>query len=86
MTFCIITHVAHGFQNGQYFAYSPYVREMNIWSKYVGKIIVVAPLNLKDKTAIDLDYSHQNIAFSQVSSYHFLSLKAALQSLFKLTL
>ncbi|MEK8180215.1 glycosyltransferase [Flavobacterium buctense] len=84
MTFCIITHVAHGFQDGQYFAYSPYVREMNIWSKYVGKIIVVAPLNLKDKTAIDLDYSHQNIAFSQVSSYHFLSLKAALQSLFKL--
>jgi glycosyltransferase involved in cell wall biosynthesis len=57
---------------------------MNIWSKYVGKIVLVAPLNLKDKTAIDLDYSHQNIAFHQVNSYHFLSLKDSLQALFKL--
>ncbi|RKS01917.1 glycosyltransferase family 4 protein [Flavobacterium sp. 102] len=84
MTFCIITHVAHGFQNGAYFAYSPYVREMNIWSKYVDKVILVAPLNLKDKTAIDIGYNHQNIEFRKVASYHFLSLKSTFQTLFKL--
>lgn len=84
MTFCIITHVSHGIQNGVYFAYSPYVREMNVWSKYVDKIILVAPLNLKNKSAIDLAYSHQNIEFSKVASYHFLSLKSTFQTLFKL--
>ena len=66
MSFCIITHVSHGYHNKAYFAYSPYVREMNIWSKYVGKIILVAPLNLDEKTAIDLHYSHQNIEFKKV--------------------
>ena len=54
MTFCLITHVSHGFQNGEYYAYSPYVREMNIWAKYVDKMIVVAPLTLKEKTAIEI--------------------------------
>lgn len=84
MTFCLITHVPHGFQNGEYYAYSPYVREMNIWAKYVDKIIVVAPLTLKEKTAIEIPYSHQNIDFRTVASYHFLSLQSAFQTIFKL--
>jgi glycosyltransferase involved in cell wall biosynthesis len=84
MTFCIITHVSHGFQNGQYFAYSPYVREMNIWSKYVDKIILVAPLKLQEQTAIDISYSHQNIDFREVPTFNSLNAKSFLQTLFKL--
>lgn len=84
MTFCIITHVSHGTQNGQYFAYAPYVREMNIWSKYLDKIILVAPLNLQDQTAIDILYDHQNIDFRKVSTFDFLNLKSCFQTLFKL--
>ncbi|MEO0045059.1 MAG: hypothetical protein RL705_250 [Bacteroidota bacterium] len=84
MTFCLITHVSHGFQNGEYYAYSPYVREMNIWAKYVDKMIVVAPLTLKEKTAIEIPYSHQNIDFRTVASYDFLSVKSAFQTVFKL--
>lgn len=84
MTFCIITHVAHGYDDTSYFAYSPYVREMNIWSKYVDKIILVAPLNLKAKTAIDIEYSHQNIDFRKVDSFDFLSLKTIFKTIFKL--
>jgi glycosyltransferase involved in cell wall biosynthesis len=81
MTFCIITHVSHGYHNGVYFAYSPYVREMNIWSKYVDKIILVAPLQSKEQTAIDIAYAHQDIDFRGVSSFHFLSLKASVTTL-----
>lgn len=84
MTFCIITHVSHGNQNGHYFAYAPYVREMNIWSKYIDKIILVAPLNLQQQTAIDMPYSHQNIDFRQVPMFNFLNVKASFKTLFKL--
>lgn len=84
MTFCLITHVPHGFQNDAYYAYSPYVREMNIWAKYVDKIIVVAPLDLQAKTAIEIDYNHKNIDFRKVAAYNFLSLKSILKAGFKL--
>lgn len=84
MTFCIITHVAHGNQSGEYFAYSPYVREMNIWSRYVDKIILVAPLSLEQKTPIDIAYNHQHIDFRKVASFHFLSLKSTFITLLAL--
>lgn len=81
MKLAIITHVSHGCQNGEYFAYSPYVREMNIWSKYVDKLIIVAPLQDKKATAIDLNYAHENIDFRKVPSFNFLSIKAVLTTL-----
>lgn len=84
MTFCIITHVAHGRQNETYFAYSPYVREMNIWAEYLDRIILVAPLSLHNQTAIDIAYSHKNIDFRDVPAFNFLNLKSSLQTLFKL--
>lgn len=84
MKFCIITHVPHGYQNGNYFAYSPYVREMNIWSKYVDEIVLVAPLNLKNSTSIDIDYSHKSIDFRNVSNFNFLTLKSIFITLLKM--
>ena len=84
MTFCIITHVPHGYQNGNYFAYSPYVREMNIWSKYVDEIVLVAPLHLKNSTSIDMDYSHKVIDFRNVSNFNFLTLNSFFLTLIKL--
>ena len=84
MTFCIITHVPHGYQNSNYFAYSPYVREMNIWSKYVDKIVLVAPLQLKNSTSIDMDYSHKVIDFRNVSNFNFLTVKSFFLTLLKL--
>ena len=81
MKLAIITHVAHGCQNDEYFAYLPYVREMNIWSKYVDKILLVAPLHHQKATAIDLNYTHQSIDFRKVPAFNFLSLKAALITL-----
>lgn len=84
MTFCIITHVNHGYQNNLFYAYSPYVREMNIWLKNVDKLIVVAPLNLKHKTAIDEFYLESNINFKKVAAFNFLNVMNVFKTLFQL--
>ena len=63
MTFLIITHVPHIFQQNQYFGYAPYVREMNSWIKQVDKLIIVAPVSSSPKTAIEIQYEHHNIEF-----------------------
>jgi glycosyltransferase involved in cell wall biosynthesis len=84
MTFVIITHVPHILKQNQYFGYAPYVREMNSWIKLVDKLIVVAPLSSKPKTAIEINYEHHNIEFLPIDSFDVLSLKAIVCSLFKI--
>lgn len=84
MTFCIITHVPHIFKEKQYFAYAPYVNEMNIWTKYVDQLIIVAPMVAAETTAIDTAYQHQDITFLSVGSFDLLGFKSTLKALFKL--
>ncbi len=84
MTFCIITHVPHGIQDKTYFAYAPYVREMNIWTKFADKIIVVAPLNIPIQTPIQVEYSHKTIDFRRVISFDFLTLWSAFKTIWML--
>lgn len=83
MTFAIITHVPHILEQNKYFAYSPYVREMNIWSKQVDKLIIVAPESKFEKTPIDINYEHDKIEFIAIESFDVLSLKAILKTIFK---
>lgn len=82
MTFVIITHVPHIIEDNRYFAYSPYVREMNVWLKDVDKIIIVAPVENTQKTPIHIHYEHENIAFVTINSFDVLSVKSILRSLF----
>lgn len=84
MTFCIITHVPHTLSNGSYFAYAPYVNEMNIWLQHVDKVIVVAPLSNFEKQAIHAHYSHDSIEFINVPAFSLTSFKAVLKTLFHL--
>ena len=84
MTFLIITHVPHILESNRYFAYAPYVREMNIWTKKVDKLIVVAPLDLSKKSAIDIHYEHANIEFIRIDSFDVLGLKAAFNAIYKI--
>lgn len=81
MNFTIITHVKHFWNHKSFFAYGPYVREMNMWSKNVNELIIVAPLELKNATPIDLRYTHQNIDFRNVPSIKFTTLKSTFQSI-----
>lgn len=85
MTFCIITHVNHHQDQQHYFAYAPYVREMNIWLKYVDKVIIVAPLEQLEKTAIDSSYTGAAIQFKVVPSFNLTGWKSLLRAVFLLT-
>jgi glycosyltransferase involved in cell wall biosynthesis len=76
MTFTIITHVPHIMQGKQYFAYAPYVREMNIWIRQADKVIIVAPISAGPKTAIDYAYENENIEFLSIASVDLLNLKS----------
>lgn len=76
MTFCIITHVSHGIKDNHYFAYAPYVREMNIWLKYTDKVILVAPMETMEKTAIDINYEAAGIEFNAIPKMDLLSVKS----------
>lgn len=80
MKFAIITHTFHGFSDGKYFAYAPYVREMNLWNQYVDEVQIVAPLNLSQKTDIDLDYNHPNIKISPVAAMDLLGFRSRLHA------
>jgi glycosyltransferase involved in cell wall biosynthesis len=83
MTFVIITQVPHIIVQNQYFAYSPYVLEMNIWTKYTEKVIIVAPISKLEKTTIDIHYEHKNIEFLAIDSINLLSFKAILNAVLK---
>ena len=83
MTFAIITHVPHIIEQNRYFAYAPYVREMNIWTKYVDKLILIAPISKLEKTPIDLNYSCANIEFVAIESFDVLSLKGIFHSIIR---
>jgi glycosyltransferase involved in cell wall biosynthesis len=81
MKFLIITHVPHIVENKQFFAYAPYVREMDIWSNYVEELIILAPKVKAEKSAIELNYNHQKIRFIEIESFDLLNIKSILKSI-----
>ncbi|KAB8151844.1 glycosyltransferase [Kordia sp. TARA_039_SRF] len=82
MNFLIVTHVLHAQKNDEYYAYAPYVKEMNLWLKYVDKVTIVAPLlNDKEIRPIDSAYQHDRIDFKKIPAFNLLSLKSSLQAL-----
>jgi glycosyltransferase involved in cell wall biosynthesis len=84
MTFVIITHVPHLMEGNRYFAYAPYVNEMNIWSKQVTEVIVVAPLIKMEKTAVDSAYQSPQIKFVAIDTFNVLSASGLLKAILKI--
>lgn len=84
MKFLIVTHVHHTKKKQHYYGYAPYIREMNIWLKYVDEVVLLAPLTDKQPTAIDDFYQHQNIDCRAVPFLNFTSLKIGIISVFKI--
>ena len=70
MNFLIITHVKHKKFRENYYAYGPYVREMNLWFKYIDKVIVVAPVENSEPDPIDLPYEAEALAFLPISPFN----------------
>lgn len=84
MKIAIITHVFHIHTNNQYFGYAPYIREMNIWFKYVDEVIIVAPLVNKELNSIHEPYLHSIVRFNPVAEFNITSLKNTCTTLYKL--
>ena len=84
MNFVIITHVQHIKENSKFYGYAPYVREMNIWLKYVDQVTVVAPIEKSKLDNIHLAYQHKNLIFKEVSNFNVTSVINSLRTLLKL--
>jgi glycosyltransferase involved in cell wall biosynthesis len=63
------------------FAYAPYVREMNLWLKYVDEVEIVAP-KTKNNSSIFKAYKHDDIKLTEVDSFSLLGIMAYLKTLF----
>ncbi|MBF4470319.1 glycosyltransferase [Flavobacterium sp. HJJ] len=83
MKFTVITHVSHIHLQNQYFAYAPYVNEMNIWSKYIEELIIVAPLQKMNKSRIDCSYNHSNVQFVPIPQISLLGFFEVINSIVK---
>lgn len=84
MRFAIITQVSHIKEQNSFYAYAPYVKEMNVWFKYVDEVTIVAPLVNDSKSEIDSAYDKINIDFKAVPQFNLLSAKAVLKTLFSI--
>lgn len=86
MKFLVITHVEHIKKGQEYYAYAPYVQEMNLWFKHVDQVLVVAPLGKNIVKPLEMAYQHTSLEFSKIPSISFVSLSKAIISLLKIPL
>jgi glycosyltransferase involved in cell wall biosynthesis len=81
----VIGHVVHKLHDGVYFAYGPYVREMNLWFRHVDAVTVVAPVDHNlPPDPIDLPYMHPSLNLVEVSEFSIQSPAEILRTLGKL--
>ena len=84
MKFVIVTHAPHIIKEGVFYAYGPYVKEMNLWAKYVDEIMIVAPFVDKAPSKIDLPYEHNNIKISKIPAISLTSFSESFRTFFLL--
>ncbi len=84
MNIVIVTHVPHIIENGSYYGYAPYVKEMNIWIKYADEVVIIAPLEKIQKSPIHLCYKHHDITFVAIESFNILNIKSIFKTIFKI--
>ena len=81
MKLAIITQVVHKRFQHQIWAYAPYVKEINLWTKQAHEVILVAPCTTSQSSAIDQAYSATNLHFLQVPAFSLQGIQALLKSL-----
>lgn len=86
MKFLVITHTPHRKQESLLYAYEPYVREMNLWTKYVTQTRVIAPLIDGKPRKIDSEYTTSNIEIHRIPAINFIGYSNKLSSLLKIPL
>ncbi|MBW2937702.1 glycosyltransferase [Aureisphaera sp. CAU 1614] len=83
MKFAIITHVNHLKNDDYYYAYAPYVKEMNIWGKYVDEMFIVAPIGLNLPTSIEIRYTNK-ITFYKIPSISFINISECIKGFLRI--
>lgn len=82
MNFLILTHVHHIEKDGKYFAYGPYVREMNIWIKHFDSVTIIAPLSKDRETnPIEIHYDHDQINFVSVGEINLTTWRGRINTI-----
>lgn len=84
MRLAVITHAEHGKDAQGYYAYGPYVREMNLWFSAADQVEVVAPLTLNQPSPIHLYYTQSYTALTAIPSINFQTVKNILRSILQL--
>lgn len=82
MHLLVIGHVLHRFRGGKFFAYGPYVREMNLWFKHVNSVTILSPVDLnQEPDPIDLPYDHPSLRLEEVPEFSILSFSDLIRTL-----
>jgi glycosyltransferase involved in cell wall biosynthesis len=74
----IVGHAIHKLKGNELYSYSPFVKEMNLWTKKFNKVVVVAPYDSAIPGVIDLAYEHNDIKLVRVPSISLLSIREIL--------
>ena len=81
MRFLIISHTEHVNENGRWYAYSPYVREMNLWLNHIDAVEIVAPL-CKSKVGLNMAYAKEEITVNPILAINLTTPFQILRSFF----
>jgi len=84
MRFLVISHAPHYVKDGKIHSYGPLVKEMVLWEKRVGQMVVFAPEMEATADPINLPYHHIQTRLSSSPSLNFTSPGQSLWSFFKL--
>ena len=84
MKFLIISHVEHIQDEDKIYGYGPYVKEMNLWLKYVDEVRIVAPIKKGKPDPIDLAYVHEKIRFDKVPVFNLVTNAAKIKTVLTL--
>ncbi len=81
MKFLIVTHVVHTQKGTDFFAYSPYVNEMNIWLRLVDSVTIIAPLKKGEVASLQQKYNSNSINFIPVPEFSFVNFKESVKAI-----
>src|SRR5690606_29423918 len=77
---------------GKFYAYSPYIREMNVWLKHVEEVEVVGPhlplplIGAEGELLLKDSYQHSHITFTKVPSFDLLNFISAANAVLRIPL
>ena len=79
MKFIIITNAPTLHKENEFYSYAPYVNEMNIWSKFIGELGIVSPIEYDKELLVSSFNTKINVY--PISSISFLTIYDTLKSI-----